>query len=151
MPDIVSVETRSKMMSGIKNKDTKPELAVRRALHAEGFRYLVNDVRLVGKPDLVFPKWHAVLFINGCFWHQHDCHLFKPPQTRTEFWKVKLGKNSERDRRNISLLLADGWRVGIVWECALKSRFRLPMDQTISTLSGWLRSSGEFIDIRGTL
>ena len=105
-------------MAAIRGKDTKPELLIRRGLHAKGFRYRLQGRGLPGRPDLVLPKHHAVIFVHGCFWHRHDCPLFRWPQTRQEFWREKIDGNARRDANAIGLLLDTGWRVGIVWECA---------------------------------
>ena len=149
MVDIFSTEVRSRMMSGIRSKDTIPEIIVRKGLHRLGFRYRVNDRRIPGKPDLHFPKWNALVFVHGCFWHGHDCHLFRLPKTRTGFWNAKIEKNRERDRLTESNLLAGGWRLAIVWECALKGRQRLEQQQMLDGLASWLRSDQVRIDIRG--
>jgi len=108
------------MMSGIKGKDTKPEIAIRKRLFAAGYRYRLHDKRLPGKPDLVLPKYNAVIFINGCFWHKHDCHLFKWPVTRKTFWKKKLTRNHEKDRETLFELNRIGWRVATIWECSFR-------------------------------
>ena len=100
MTDVVNKQTRSRMMSGIKSKNTKPELIIRKALFKKGFRFKLHDKSLPGKPDLVLPKYDAVIFIHGCFWHQHNCHLFKWPSTRPEFWETKIHRNVEVDKRN---------------------------------------------------
>ena len=97
MPDIVDTETRSRMMAGIRRKDTKPEIMVRKALHHLGYRYRLHDRKLPGKPDLVLPRYRAVILIHGCFWHAHECHLFKWPSTRNAFWREKIGRNRCRD------------------------------------------------------
>ena len=97
MTDVVDRETRSRMMAGIRGKDTKPELTIRKAIHARGFRYRIHDRRLPGKPDMVFPRYRAVILVNGCFWHGHNCHLFKWPSTRVDFWKTKIERNREKD------------------------------------------------------
>lgn len=136
-------------MSGIRGKDTKPELLVRRALHAAGFRYRLHERTLPGKPDMVFPKYSAVVFVHGCFWHGHDCHLFRMPSTRTEFWQAKISGNVARDVRAITLLRETGWRVGTVWECALKGREKLPVDDIAATLAVWLRGETPELEIRG--
>ena len=138
------------MMSGIKGKNTHPELTIRKQLHAIGFRYRINDKRLAGKPDLVFPRCNAVLFVNGCFWHSHNCHLFKLPKTRTEFWKNKLEGNVQRDKRNQEILQSQGWRVGIVWECALKGKTKLDLQQLIDCIVKWLKSDRETFEVGGT-
>ncbi len=107
-------------MSRIRGRDTAPEMMVRRALHARGCRYRLHDRKLPGRPDLVFPKYKAVIFVHGCFWHGHDCHLFKWPGTRREFWEEKIKKNIARDKCAIEALQARGWRTLVFWECALK-------------------------------
>ncbi|MEO1989241.1 MAG: very short patch repair endonuclease [Martelella sp.] len=149
MVDTVSPEVRSRMMSGIRGKDTKPEIVIRKALHAAGFRYRLHDRRLPGKPDMVFPKYRAVLFIHGCFWHGHDCHLFRLPSTRAEFWKAKIEGNVARDRAATEQLQTAGWRVGTVWECALKGREKLEFAAVAGQLADWLRSDGSAIELRG--
>lgn len=138
MPDIVDKQTRSRMMAGIQGKNTRPELAVRRGLHALGFRYRLHDSRLPGKPDLVLVRFRTAVFVNGCFWHGHDCHLFKWPSTRAEWWRAKIEKTRLTDEAARSLLLADGWRVADVWECALKGRTRLPLEEMIGLLADWI-------------
>ena len=107
-------------MAAVKGRDTKPELIVRRHLHAAGFRFRLNARDLPGRPDIVLPKYRTVVFVHGCFWHQHDCRSFKWPKTRATFWKNKIKKNAERDTRKQNELRALGWRVVIVWECDLK-------------------------------
>jgi DNA mismatch endonuclease, patch repair protein len=148
MADIVSTEVRSRMMSGIKGKDTKPELVLRKGLHACGLRFRTH-ANLPGRPDLVFPKWKAVLFVHGCFWHSHDCHLFKWPKSRDEFWRPKINSNATRDRINISKLLKSGWRVGVVWECALKGRTKLDSTLVIKKCSGWIKSNRKRFELTG--
>ena len=138
MPDVVDQETRSRMMSGIRGKNTRPELAIRRGLHAKGYRFRLHANDVPGKPDLVLPRYHAAIFVNGCFWHNHDCHLFKMPSTRTEFWRSKIEKNVERDRKVDALLDEAGWRKMAIWECALKGRTRLDFDDVISRVGEWL-------------
>lgn len=136
-------------MAAIRGKNTKPELLIRKALHHAGFRYRLHVRDLPGKPDLVFPKYRAVLFINGCFWHRHDCRLFKWPKTRKEFWEQKINGNLANDQRKTALLLEAGWRVGIIWECALKGKTRLPKDEVIQFLTTWLKSSQTRTEIQG--
>ncbi len=122
MADVVSPEVRSRMMSGIRGKDTKPEMIVRRGLHARGFRFRLHDKRLPGKPDLVFPKYSAVIFVHGCFWHGHNCHLFKWPKTREAFWRRKIEGNVLRYEEQLAKLTASNWRVLVVWECQLENK-----------------------------
>lgn len=138
--DIVTAQERSRMMAGIRGKNTKPEMAIRSALHRLGFRFRLHDTGLPGKPDLVFPKYRAVVFVHGCFWHGHDCHLFRWPKTRSEFWRKKIGANVVRDREQLSALLASEWRVAIIWECALKGRRRLPIEAVAEHCAIWLES-----------
>ena len=136
-------------MSGIQGKDTKPELKIRSALHKLGFRYKLYDKTLPGKPDLVFPKYNAVIFIHGCFWHLHDCHLFKWPSTRPKFWRKKITENKERDKKNVLVLKEDGWRIMIIWECAVKGKYKLDFGSTIRSISDWLKSSDRYTEITG--
>ncbi len=136
-------------MAAIRGADTKPEMLVRRGLHARGFRYRLHDRKLPGKPDIVLPKHHAVIFVNGCFWHGHDCPLFRWPATRQEFWRAKITGNVERDERNIDTLLASGWRVATVWECALKGRRRLSSEVVIDSLARWICSGGQRLSLEG--
>jgi len=150
MADVVDKKTRSRMMSGIRGKDTRPELIIRRNLHAQGFRYRLHDNKLPGKPDMVFPKYRAVILVNGCFWHGHDCHLFKWPGSREDFWRNKISRTKERDRENIAALLAGGWRVLQIWECAIKGKERLPIDLIGKQAASWLESQKQQLDIRGT-
>lgn len=120
MADVVDAATRSRMMSGIGGRDTGPELIVRRALHAAGFRYRLHARHLPGKPDLVLPRHHAVVFVHGCFWHRHSgCRYATTPATRADFWQEKFSRNVERDRRVENRLLEAGWRVATIWECGL--------------------------------
>lgn len=138
MADVVDKSTRSRMMSGIRGKDTKPEKVIRSALHSAGFRYRVHASDLPGKPDLVFPKYKAVLLVHGCFWHRHPgCWWSTTPSSNSEFWSAKFAQNIQRDAQNILNLRKLGWRVAVVWECAL----RLPQkDEVASTIGTWLES-----------
>jgi DNA mismatch endonuclease (patch repair protein) len=116
--DTISPEYRSEIMSRVRGKDTKPEMVVRRMLHAAGYRYRLHARDLPGKPDLVFPARRKVVFINGCFWHRHQgCAHARLPKSRTEFWTEKLERNRERDDRNVEALRELGWEVLTVWEC----------------------------------
>jgi DNA mismatch endonuclease (patch repair protein) len=120
--DMVTPGTRSRMMSGIRGKNTKPEILVRKILHAAGFRFRLHRHDLPGSPDIVLPKYRLVIFVHGCFWHMHaGCKYSTMPSTRTDFWKKKLGSNRDRDRENIQKLLSKGWRVLVVWECFFKA------------------------------
>jgi len=149
LPDIVDQQTRSRMMSGIRGKDTKPEITLRRGLHSRGFRFRLHARGLPGKPDLVFPRHRAVLFAHGCFWHGHACHLFKWPKSREDFWRTKIGQNRDRDSVAIKKLRSAGWRVGEVWECALKGRTRLPVAEVLDRCDIWLRSEDPTLEVTG--
>lgn len=138
MSDVHSPATRSYNMSQIKGKNTKPEMLVRQYLHAQGMRYRLHDKMLPGKPDLVLPKYKTVVFVHGCFWHQHQgCRYFVVPKTRTEFWLNKIGRNVTNDERQQAELTAAGWNVLTVWECELKPAVR---DHTLSQLFSTISS-----------
>ncbi|WP_405232526.1 very short patch repair endonuclease [Lentisalinibacter salinarum] len=148
MPDVVDKTTRSRMMSGIRGKNTKPELAIRSGLHQNGFRFRVHDKRLPGKPDIVLPKYNAVILVNGCFWHGHECQLFRWPSTRPDFWKAKIEGNRRRDNTQKARLQEMGWRVLTIWECALKGSGAMGLESVLEAISIWLTSSnteGEII------
>ena len=149
MADIVDPETRSRMMSGIRGKNTKPELLIRKGLHRLGFRYRLHVKDLTGKPDLVLPKYKAVIFVHGCFWHGHDCHLFKWPSTRPGFWKEKIAKNRQRDAKTIETLQKSDWRILCIWECSLKGKRRFEMDEILSETALWLKGTTARGEIRG--
>jgi DNA mismatch endonuclease (patch repair protein) len=149
--DVVDAVTRSRMMAGIKGKDTKPELVVRRGLHALGFRYLLHDRRLPGRPDMVLPRWHAAIFVHGCFWHGHDCPLFRWPGTRQDFWRQKIGRNQERDVEVEVALDQAGWRMLKIWECSMKGAGRIGVDVVLPLAAEWLRSDVRTGEIRGTV
>jgi DNA mismatch endonuclease, patch repair protein len=149
MADVVSAEVRSRMMAGIRGKDTKPEMIIRRGLHAKGFRYVLHDKRLPGKPDLVFPKYRAVVFVHGCFWHGHGCHLFKWPKSRRGFWRKKIERNQEIDNNAIAILEKSGWRCCVIWECSLKGAARLPVASAVERIIAWLGSSRRGLVVRG--
>lgn len=128
------------MMAGIRGKDTRPELMIRKGLHAAGFRFRLHAKDLPGHPDIVLPKHRAVILVSGCFWHGHDCHLFRMPGTRREFWDAKIRRNRERDAEVRSALSALGWRHMSIMECALKGRTKLPPGEVIATCSKWILS-----------
>lgn len=150
MTDVHTPAIRSKNMQAISNRNTKPGLLVRKLLHSRGFRFRLNVKTLPAKPDIVFPKYRAVILVNGCFWHGHDCPVFKWPKTRTEFWKEKITGNQQRDKRNLRDLQAAGWRVLTLWECALKGRYKLPLDVIADLIENWLLVGGDTsIEIQG--
>jgi DNA mismatch endonuclease, patch repair protein len=138
--DILTIEKRSALMSRIRSKDTAIELVVRYALHGKGLRYRLGGVGLPGRPDLVFPRYRAVVFVHGCFWHGHDCHLFRLPKTRTQFWHDKIESNRLRDRRALEKLTDMGWHVYVVWECSLRGICELERDIFLDGLAMRIRS-----------
>lgn len=138
-------------MAGIRGKDTKPELAVRRALHARGFRYRLHGKNVPGRPDLVLTRYRAVIFVHGCFWHGHSCPKFRLPGTRTEFWSAKIERNRERDREVIAALEAMSWRHAVVWECAVDGPRSLLLDSVIEEIALWLKGSATRLAITGRI
>lgn len=142
---------RSRNMAAIRSANTKPEMVVRKLLHAAGFRYRLHRKDLPGKPDLTLAKWRAVIEVHGCFFHAHDCHLVpNRPADNAEFWKKKLGANVERDRRNAAAVAALGLRRLIVWQCAITGKNRLNPDDLLSRISEWLVGSARRGEIRGS-
>lgn len=127
------------MMSGIRAKDTRPEMFIRLRLHALGFRYRIHVKDIPGKPDIVLPKHRALIVVHGCFWHGHHCRYFKLPQTRQEFWQQKIASNMARDSRDLAQQLAMGWRVLTVWECAVRANMRAtPMLDCAALAARWI-------------
>lgn len=131
MADIVDKATRSRMMAGIRGKDTRPELAVRKALFGMGLRYRLHARKLPGKPDLVFPKYRTVLFVHGCFWHGHSCKYFQWPKSNKEFWRDKIASNQARFESQLHQLELAGWRVLVAYECEIS---RAPAEQAHARL-----------------
>jgi len=144
--DVVDRRTRSRMMAGITGRNTRPEMAVRRALHVAGFRFRLHRKDLPGSPDIVLPRYRTVVFVHGCFWHRHaGCRLAKLPASNADFWRVKLEGNVQRDRNAVKALLAGGWRVLTVWECAIRDQSIGPkIGQLIRALIGDDKPSGVF-------
>lgn len=144
MPEKISRETRSRMMAGIRGRDTKPEHQVRRHLHAAGYRFRLFRKDLPGRPDVVLPKWRVVVFVHGCFWHGHlGCRYFKLPKTRAEFWKAKIDGNSKRDVIAVDRLREAGWRVAVIWECALRD----DPDRALDDLIQFIRSEFPLLEV----
>lgn len=141
--DVLTPEQRRLVMSRIRGKDTKPEMLMRRGLHGQGLRYRLHGKGIPGKPDMVFPKYRTVLLVHGCFWHGHGCSLFKWPKTRAAFWKDKIDRNMARDRQALAALKADGWRVLVVWECALKGRQKRNLPDVLDGAEAFIRGSGK--------
>jgi DNA mismatch endonuclease (patch repair protein) len=137
------------MMSGIRGRNTQPEKLIRSGLHRLGFRFRLHAVNPSGRADFVLPKYHAAVYVHGCFWHGHDCHLFRLPGTRRAFWRDKIRANRNRDARVRKLLQAEGWRQLVIWECAFKGRGPSVQARTVERAAAWLRSSRRFAEIRG--
>lgn len=141
MADVHDKATRSKNMRAIGTHNTAIEKRMASLLEQLGLRWQAQDTRLPGRPDFTLDDYRCVIFTHGCFWHQHDCYLFKVPATRTEFWLAKIGANVTRDRRDIGLLVEQGWRVLVVWECALRGRAKLSDSALCERLEEWICGS----------
>lgn len=139
MTDIVDPATRSRMMSGIRGKNTRPEMTIRKELFKKGFRYRLHVSDMPGKPDLVLKKYGAVIFVHGCFWHGHKCSLFRMPSTNSEFWAEKISSNVRNDLLNQEQLLGMGWRIFTVWECAIRGK-TASLNNVVDCLVEWLKS-----------
>lgn len=136
-------------MAAIRGRNTRPEMIVRQLLHAAGFRYRLHSKDLPGRPDLSLPKWNAVIEVHGCFFHAHDCHLFKSPSDNAEFWTNKLAGNVERDSRNARATADLGIRRLVVWQCALTGKTRLEPNELVSRIAAWMRGSEFTGEVRG--
>ena len=150
MADIVGASTRSKMMACVKGKDTIQEVEIRKRLFALGFRYRLHVKKLSGTPDIVLPKYKAVIFIHGCFWHVHDCHLFRWPKSKKAFWKKKLSGNKKRDIKNIESLKKLGWRILVIWECSFRGTGKNhdhEIARVVRQVSKWLTSRQNYSEI----
>jgi DNA mismatch endonuclease (patch repair protein) len=149
MSDVLTHEQRHLNMSRIGPKDTKPEMLLRRGLHAMGYRYHLHWRKLPGSPDIVFPRHKAVVFVHGCFWHGHRCHLFKLPETRADFWLKKISGNEERDKKVLEVLCAEGWRVLIVWECAVRGTQRYSLEEVLQKTEEFLEGDCRVLQLLG--
>jgi DNA mismatch endonuclease (patch repair protein) len=150
MADIVDAAKRSQMMSGIRSRNTKPELLLRQGLTALGVRYRLHRTDLPGSPDFAFIGRKAAVFAHGCFWHGHDCHLFRIPATRADFWTSKIERNRRRDEEVLHQLGAMGWRALVVWECSTRGRCSLGKDEVALRVAEWLQKGTATSEIRGT-
>ena len=148
MVDRLTPDQRRLNMSRVRAKDTRPEMTVRRLLHGLGFRYRLHRRDLPGRPDIVLPRYRAVIFVHGCFWHGHDCSLFRMPETRTVFWAAKIAANRRRDGEALSVLSDVGWRSLLIWECALRGRGRLPADTLTERITAFIVEDMPFGAIR---
>ena len=136
-------------MSGISGKNTKPEVVIRSQLHRLGFRFRLHDKKLPGEPDLVLNKYQSVIFVHGCFWHRHECYLFKWPKTREKFWRTKINKNYKNDQKAVESLRKQGWRVCVVWECAIKGPKKREIPNIAVTIAEWLTGDKEKLELSG--
>ncbi|PJG62140.1 very short patch repair endonuclease [Yersinia kristensenii] len=151
MADVHSSETRSKNMRAIRTKDTAIEVKLAKILDLLGLSYRVQIRELPGKPDFVIDDYRAIIFVHGCFWHKHNCYLFKTPATRTDFWLKKIQGNVKRDNDVMKYLSTDGWKVLVVWECALRGKYKLTDNDISARVEEWICSSevNAKIDTRG--
>lgn len=148
--DTLTPEQRRAVMAKVRSANTKPELLVRRGLHRRGFRFRLHGGKLPGRPDLVLKRHGAVVFVHGCFWHGHACPLCRLPSTRADYWRAKIENNRRRDQANLDRLFAEGWRVAVVWECALRGRQAPGVERSLDRLADWLRSDFPYLDVAGT-
>jgi DNA mismatch endonuclease (patch repair protein) len=147
--DIVDAETRRRIMASVPQRDTKPETSLRKALHAMGLRYRLHDRHLAGRPDLTFPKYRAAVFVHGCYWHAHGCRYSTTPATRREFWETKFADNRRRDARAIASLRESGWRVLVVWECAMRPKGPEALARTATAVRQWLLGATPLAEVDG--
>ena len=143
MSDVLTPSQRRRVMSRIRAKDTRPEILIRRGLHGRGLRFRIHREGMPGKPDIVLPKYSAVVLVNGCFWHGHSCSLFRLPKTRAAFWEKMISGNRARDVRTLAELGSEGWRVLVVWECAVKGRHRRALVDVINEAEAFVRGGGQ--------
>jgi len=144
MNDVVDPGTRSKMMSRIKSKNSKPEVNLRSALHLLGFRFRIHRKDLPGKPDIVLPMYRAAILVHGCFWHRHGCHLTATPKSNSDFWEAKFEANVLRDARQLRALAEGGWRVAVIWECELR---KAGAEEVAERVARWLIGDSAHIQI----
>lgn len=150
MADRLTPDQRRLNMSRVRAKDTRPEMTVRTLLHRAGFRYRLHCRDLPGRPDIVLPRYRAAIFVHGCFWHGHDCSLFRMPATRTEFWTAKINANRLRDAAAAAALCEAGWRSLWIWECALRGPGRLPQDSLRDRIGWFITGDAPFAVIGET-
>lgn len=147
--DLVTPEARSRMMASIRGKDTKLELMIRSALHPAGFRFQLHQASLLGKPDLLLPRYRAAILLHGCFWHSHDRHLFRWPTTCEAFWWGKIGRNIARDSQQMADLFKAGWQLAVIRKCDLQEETHLPFPDIVEALGLWLKSDEKALEIQG--
>lgn len=149
MVDVLTPEQRRLNMSRIRSRDTKPEMLIRKGLHALGFRYRLHDRKLPGRPDLVLTKYRVVVLVHGCFWHGHHCPRFRLPSTRQEFWAAKIASNQRRDALTHESLRAMGWRILTIWECSLKGPRRWTVEHLLEASTEFILSTEDTKEISG--
>ena len=150
MADVLTKEQRRTNMSRVRGRDTQPELLLRSGLHRRGLRYRLHRRDLPGKPDLVFPASRGVILVHGCFWHLHNCPKFKWPKTRRKFWREKIERNRERDETALADLMSVGWRILVVWECALRGAGRRPIGDVLDLCEAFVRNQkDDFAEVTG--
>jgi DNA mismatch endonuclease (patch repair protein) len=147
--DVLTPEQRRHNMSRIRGRDTKPEMLLRRGLHAAGLRFRLHARDLPGRPDIVFPRFRAVVLVHGCFWHGHGCPMCRLPATRADFWASKIDGNRARDRRTEEALVQSGWRVIVVWECSLRGPARQPLGEILARCAEFIRAGGSCAELAG--
>lgn len=147
MTDVHDRATRSRNMAAIRSVNTRPEIAIRGALHRAGLRYRLHKRGLPGRPDIVLPKYRAAVFIHGCFFHGHGCATFRWPKTRVSFWRDKIEGNRSRDQRNEQRLLEGGWRVAVIWECAARGAASVTPADIAGHIVNWLQSSNQRLEL----
>lgn len=148
MADVVDKMTRSRMMSGIRAKNTRPEIAIRTGLHALGYRYRLHVKEIPGSPDIVLPKFRALVIVQGCYWHGHNCRFFKLPGSNVDFWRGKISANQMRDQRNLAEQRKAGWRTLVVWECAVRSSLKKNSKfDIVGLVASWISSESSMATI----
>lgn len=138
MTDVVDAKTRSRMMAGIRSRDTRPELLVRKALHARGFRFSLRNSRLPGRPDLALTRYRIAIHVHGCFWHGHECRLFRWPRANRRFWRAKIEGNQQRDHRVAAETRAAGWHIITIWECRLRGASPEKLERLFDRIGRWI-------------
>lgn len=149
--DVLTPEQRTLNMRMIKGRDTKPEILIRKALHRAGMRYKLHVASIPGRPDIVFPRYRAIVQVNGCFWHGHDCPLFRLPSTRREFWEAKINGNRVRDQATQAAQQEANWRAFVVWECSLKGPGKRPFAEVIAACIEFIRGTERTGEIKFAL
>ncbi|WP_194867594.1 very short patch repair endonuclease [Pseudoalteromonas sp. PPB1] len=147
MADVHNKDSRQKNMAAIRSKNSRPERFIRLQLATLGFHYVTNKKSLPGTPDIVIKKFKAIIFVNGCFWHGHNCHLFKVPQTNTKFWISKIHSNTVRDKEVVAKLMAQGWRILIVWECSMKGANKLRKKDLLDRMEEWILRGDNYSEL----